>query len=119
MNYAYDPELPYAVVRTGLGVTGVDRPGVIARFRTRRDARDMEGNFQPGYVELVDTTPKPKIPEDAQYVIWRDENGVRWYAEKSDTGSRLVDDGMVCSPEEFEEVIGDAEVTVLVPREDA
>ncbi|QOC59408.1 hypothetical protein SEA_LIFES_83 [Microbacterium phage Lifes] len=70
-----------------------------------------------GVGEVIDTTPKPKIPEDAQHITWGTETLAY---------SRYVDDlwygwnhGHGLSDEELLEMIGDAEVTVLVRKEDA
>lgn len=103
-EYAYDPELPFLVV-------GKVTRTLYARFNDREDAV----RFSPFYCDVIDTTPKPKIPEDAKHITWGRKNAAysriddRWYGW-TDTG--LSEGAML-------ELIGDDEVTVLVPKEDS
>jgi hypothetical protein len=119
-NYEYDPELPFVVVRIKEGETGEFRPGIIARFRSRSDAIDMEEIFQPGWVEMVDTTPKPKIPAEATYITWvAADREPRIAFRYGHPANKVWSLGVDWYPEgELEDVIGDNEVTVLVPKED-
>ena len=63
-DFAYYKDLPYAVVAHGV---------VQARFRTWRDAEGFLDSLHiSGFV--IDTTPKPRVPEDAKFITWRDSN---------------------------------------------
>lgn len=112
----YDPEFPYAVVSTA------DREA--ARFADREMAFRFAEKVMVGRV--VDTTPKPKIPEDAEFILVETEDvakdiyqrvedkhedaGFYWY--------RAID-SMAYGHDEMPDMIGDAKVTVLVRKEDA
>ena len=105
----YDPELPFAVVIE-------DYPSgyvILGRCSTRQYAEDLLRN---GTIlrKIIDTTPKPKIPEDAQHITWGTETLAF---------SRYIDDlwygwnyGHGLSDEELLEMIGNSEVTVLVRK---
>lgn len=102
----YDPELPYAIEM---------QPGLIwARFRVEGDAHDFVER-ESGVV--VDTTPKPKIPEDAEFVMWTNEDDYDCYARRIE-GDWRDDEGMTHSEEGLTSWIGDAQVTVLVRKEE-
>jgi len=105
----YDPELPFAIEM---------QPGLVwARFLTESDAHD--------YVEreggtFVDTTPKPKIPDDARFLHWFADAGN--YVAIWENFNPLKPWGLESayySEEELLEEIGDAEVTVLVRKGDS
>jgi hypothetical protein len=110
--YEYDPELPFAVVEDGQ---------VMARFRNRADA-DYWVQDVTGDGEVIDTAPKPKIPEDAQYITWQDfEDGTTFaYRERDGWIARHLNNEFDAfyPGEDILESIGDAEVTVLVAKED-
>lgn len=112
-EYPYDPELPYVVAR--IKEKEPSYPvGIIARFKKWEDAQDMEDNFQPGWVELVDTTPAPKIPADAEFIFWVDFKWESpWYGRRLNSGNWELDDGDVLDEEDLVKKIGDAEVVVL------
>lgn len=101
----YDPELPYTVVSLG---------EVRARARYEDEAELFASLYLEGYV--IDTTPKPKIPKDAQHITWgkskvaysRYYDGL-WYGWNHGRG---------LSDQEILKWIGDAEVTVLVRKEE-
>lgn len=104
----YDPELPFAYL---------DDQGVqlFARFKHRFDAEAFRERCNFGTV--VDTTPKPKIPEDAE-VIYYYTSGYDFYARQLENGDWKTDGGVLYSYSEILEVVEVAEVTVLV-RKDA
>lgn len=113
----YDPEFPFVVRSLATNYAS-------ARFAkyeaAERWARDDE------FLEIVDTTPKPKIPDDAEFILVETEDvakdiyqrvedkhedaGFYWY--------RAID-SMAYGHYEMPDMIGDAEVTVLVRKEDA
>lgn len=117
-DIAYDPELPYAVVQIRSDDPTNFPLGVIARLRDRDDAINMEDVYAPGYVEVIDTTPKPKIPADAEYIAWsptffRMDMAFR---DEGNPSKPWAYDGIRYSEESLLEEIGDAEVTVLEVR---
>lgn len=116
-DYPYDPELPYAVARIKEGEEAYP-VGIIARFKDKHYAQDMVNEFTPGWVELVDTTPKPKIPADAEFIFWCDGEERPYYARRWSNPADKVwetDDGFRVREESLlgEGWIGDAEVVVL------
>ncbi|QDK01357.1 hypothetical protein SEA_WATERT_88 [Microbacterium phage WaterT] len=108
----YDPDLPYVVEW---------QPGSVwARFHQASDARE--------YVEreggtFVDTTPKPKIPEDANYVFVEDGDqsvfAYRIVFPDGRNGWMMVGNGPISEEDLLELYIGDELVTVMVEKEDA
>lgn len=104
----HDPAFPYAV-RWGSYVA--------ARFPAGNDglanAEDYAGSSAG---KVVDTTPAPKIPTDAEFIAWstgakysvglasKDADGEWWYKERCYTQGGIL------------ALIGDAEVTVLEKR---
>lgn len=114
-DLTYDPELPYAVVTTG-------QNGLNSRFRYRNEAETHVGSAT--WLELIDTTPKPKIPEDAEYIIWEDpyDNGEERIARRYGHPANKVWRVGVDTLDELDllnDWIGAAEVTVLVRKEDS
>lgn len=73
-DYPYDPDLPYVVVTEGNELE--------ARFRHESEADFYAGSHTS--LRVIDTTPKPRIPEDAEHIVWRhpDAPTRRMYAEK-------------------------------------
>lgn len=107
----YDPELPFAV--------GHDHSeDVTARFSNRDDAIYLAREYKGMWV--IDTTPKPKIPEDAEFIMWWAPETQR-FAWRVPLGWKYweVSASLLGDQETLESEIGDAEVTVLVRREDA
>ena len=105
----YDPELPFAFV----GTSGK----VVARFSDFEFARRFGVDCLVGSV--VDTNPKPKIPEDAEFVTWQ-MNGANEVAIFADFNPLRPWEwaGQYFSEEDLLKVIGDAEVTVLVRKDE-
>lgn len=107
----YDPELPFVVlIREDQG-----DDVILARCSTWDYANQLvkAGTL---FREIVDTTPKPKIPEGAEFVTWRgDRNSILEFAEK--TQGYWAWSGLEISEIALTEVIGDAEVTVLVRKD--
>lgn len=107
----YDPELPIWVSYS-LG----DRP--VARFRNLVDAHSYRDMFMYAGV-VIDTTPKPKIPEDAEFITWmmNGANAVAIYVEFNPL-KPWEWGGIYYSQEELLKEIGDDEVTVLVRKDE-
>ncbi len=109
-EYAYDPEFPYIVESRKTG-------RYVARFadpmKAMHYASDNEGLW------VIDTTPRPKIPEDARFIYWTDEDGYPGFAERGDDEWLLPDGSLYSTADLLEDVIGDYEITVLVPKEDS
>lgn len=103
-THKYDPDLPYVVASP--------TRQVIARFRWLGLAEE----FSDGVDRIIDTTPKPRIPEDAKYITWVHRNGERWYAESGKYGwvadSALYDS----NPDALPGVTPDTVFTVLEER---
>lgn len=110
-DYPYDPDLPFAIVEKATG-------RVLARTWIRMYETDgIYKLFDKNRVEIVDTTPTPKIPEHAHIISW---GYPRTYAENiylisSDTGNQWRVSGVnhVVGQAELEIMIGDSEVSVL------
>jgi hypothetical protein len=105
-DYAYDPDLPY-VVPYGVGET--------ARFSERTVAVRFSHEYTSHTV--IDTTPKPRVPEDAKFITWT-TGGYRSYAEASDLPGRWFDDegGVNLRLEDLPNVTPDTAFTVLDER---
>ena len=102
----YDSEFPYVLVN----VNGEEH----TRWANKKLAEHFLQKEWEGYGRVIDTTPKPKIPADAQHITW----GTQTLAY-----SRYIDDlwygwnhGHGLSDEELLGMIGNAEVTVLVRK---
>ena len=61
-DYPYDPDLPYVVTYRDV-LQGRFATFDLAHRFVRSDDR------LPGY-RISDTTPKPRVPEDAQWITW-------------------------------------------------
>lgn len=121
----HDPELPF-VVTTKKWPEGTSY--VIARFNNEEDAVNWAESPEPGShedgTEVIDTTPKPKIPEDTEFILVETEDVAKDIYQRvedknEDSGFywyRAVD-SMAYGHEEMPDMIGDAEVTVLVRKE--
>lgn len=112
-EYAYDPASPYVVAGRESGI-------LFSRFRYEDDAQawaDYSGLL------MIDTTPKPKIPVDAQFIAYRSPIGgdaVLYARRYGHSGNKVwqTSNPISCIDEqELVRLIGDAEVTVLVPKE--
>lgn len=108
----HDPEFPYVIK---------DFSGhVFAKFH--KDERHLAQWFADNhlrYKEVIDTTPRPKIPEDARFIYWPDEYGDPGLAERRGVNWLLMDGSVFSTDDLLNDVIGDAEITVLVPKEEA
>lgn len=65
-DHECDKGLPYVVEREGR---------VIAKFEGRDDA--YEYAEEGGGCKVIDTTPKPRVPEDAKFITWFDSSDER------------------------------------------
>lgn len=109
-EYAYDPELPFVVEIQG--------NVLCARFKYEVAAVDYILNGGQGTV--IDTTPKPKIPADAEFVFVEDgDQSVFAKREGVIDGEMmwLTDADYITEKQLLEDYICDAQVTVLVPKE--
>lgn len=101
-DYKYDENLPYVVT---------DAEGeVLARFRYRDVAE-----YCMGESFVIDTTPKPRVPEDAKFITWLVNGSARWFAERSN-GDWIVDGATYDLLEDLPGVTPDTVFTVLDER---
>lgn len=104
----YDPELPFVVYAPGSNE-------INSRFKYENEALTHRGTAT--WLEVTDTTPKPKIPEEAEFITWRLNDGdsvhVAWFED-----SYWVYANVEVSLEELIAEIGDAPVSVLVREDD-
>lgn len=105
-DYKYDPDLPYVV----------ELPyshALVARFTSEenayRYAMDQNG------LRVIDTTPKPRVPDDARFIAWTDR-GDRWFAERTPHGWEVAGYGLLSAIEHFPGVTPDTVFTVLDER---
>lgn len=105
----YDPELPFAYLDNG----GVQ---LYARFKHRSDADVFRERCNFGTV--VDTTPKPKIPEDAEFIMWPTKDGIGPEFAVLNEDGLWHWDGDTFAEAQILRYVGDAEVTVLVRKEE-
>lgn len=109
----YDPELPFAVIIR----EDHQENTIVGRCSSYDYAEQLVNAGSRILREIVDTTPKPKIPEDAEFVRWDAPSGkYDYYARKMSGGSWRLDRGTVLSLTELIQTIGDSEVTVLVAK---
>lgn len=106
----YDPELPFAYLDNG-------NIQLYARFKHRSDAEVFRDRCNFG--NIVDTTPKPKIPDGAEFITWlmNGANEVAIYVNFNPL-KPWEWAGMYYSEENLLVEIGDAEVTVLVRKDE-
>lgn len=105
----YDPEFPYLLVNVD------SEPH--SRWALRYEAESyLQGNWE-GYGRVIDTTPKPKIPEDAKHITWGTKYVV--YSKFLDGLWYGWNHGRGLTEEQLLGWIGDSEVVVLVTKEDA
>lgn len=121
----YDEDLPFAVWRIR-GVKGSDRfvEGQIeSRFRDLDSAASFTYSYQEGWLEIVDTTPKPRIPEDAEFIAWQTSKNA-WMdvayrdGKNLDLGKPWAWGDFLYSEEDLLTEIGDADIVVLDRREE-
>ena len=105
-DYEYDENLPYVVAGA---VTGM----LSARFRSGVDAEHFAS--QRFRYRVIDTTPKPRVPEDAKYITWLINGRARWFAERR-IGGWAVEGAMYGPLEDLPGVTPDTVFTVLDVR---
>ena len=109
-DYPYDPDLPFAVVIPGSET-------VYARFRLRGSAEDYAEDTEGStWANVIDTTPKPRIPDDAEFVCWQTSAGM-YYAQRVEAEWQTDTGGWYTLDELLNEA-GDAEIIVLDRRKD-
>lgn len=109
-EYAYDPAFPFVVTWGEFGA---------ARFSLRENADEYA---EQSVGKVIDTTPRPKIPEDAEFIFVADsDQSVFARREGFIDGEMiwLIPGDYVTETQLIEEFIGDSDVTVLVPKEEA
>lgn len=108
-EYAYDPDFPY-VVKGGFGYP-------YARFNQLAFAVQAAAELD---TQVIDTTPKPKIPEDAEFIYVADGDQ-SLFAKRAGVmdGAMmwLLPGDYITEAQLIDDYIGDSEVTVLVPKE--
>lgn len=105
----HDPEFPFVVTNIG----GVIIGRAINEFVANQLHKAMDK-----YGQVIDTTPKPKIPEDAEFIHYI-KSGYDFYVRQLEDGTWKSDGGSLYSYSEILELVEDvAEVTVLVRKEE-
>ena len=107
-NYEYDPDLPYVLEVSGF---------MLARTKQPQHARYLASAYVKS-AKVIDTTPKPRVPDDAEHVVWiyAGTPNYRMYAEKSN-GLWLYEDALDGSSlEDLPGVTADTVFTVLEER---
>ena len=110
----YDPDFPY-IVRMIDGE-------VVSKHTTAGGAKSYLVSTLQGYGEVIDTTPKPKIPEDAEFIYYLDSGGDDQFGHRDTFEGKEIwwtGSGDYILTSEILEYIGDGEVTVLVRKEDS
>lgn len=110
-DYEYDPDLPYVVTIAGV---------IQARFRSYSRAGEHAADLNHFRARVIDTTPKPRVPEDALYIAYQDPHGRLLYARR-DGGGRWIDHDhdQVGRLESLPGVTPETTFTVLDPREES
>lgn len=106
-DYEYDEDLPFVVVAHGVAQ---------ARFRTAGDAWGFLGGLHISG-SVIDTTPKPRVPDDAKFITWLPNGSSRWYAERRN-GDWSVDGATYDTLEDLPGVTPDTVFTVLDARDE-
>lgn len=106
----HDPEFPFLV-------TSCKGGPAIARFCSIWHARNyLHVNGTP-FWEITDTTPKPRIPEDAAYITWRDpETRGVLYARRISFEQWVTAYQVILSEDELIDYIEGAEIFALDKR---
>ena len=108
-EYPHDPDFPFLVVTTD--------EKQIAKFRSKFLAEGYRRISKTGAVwEIIDTTPKPRIPVDALYITWVWANKQKFAIR--DRELFWDTNGFRFTENELLEEIGDTEITVLDPRKE-
>lgn len=108
----YDPELPFVVIEGGQ---------ISCKFRMIDDANYWISDVS-GMGEVIDTTPKPKIPEDAEFVYVELKDGPYYVRKRADGSWVDQTSSQFTSTDHLTRFLngeGDAEVTVLVRKEES
>lgn len=109
-DYEYDPQLPYVVTIDGV---------IQARFRSYSRAGEHAADLGHFRARVIDTTPKPRVPDDANYIVWWDVNACPRFACRVMPGSqhwRLDDQYDSVTFESLPGVTPETEFTVLDER---
>ena len=101
-GYEYNEDFPFVAVN--------DFGFAVARFAHKQHIKA----YLPNCV-VVDTTPKPRVPEDAKYITWLDPVA-RWYAERTAFGWKADSGTIADSLEDLPGVDPDTVFTVLDER---
>lgn len=111
-EYPHDPEFPYLVLSVGGNQVGKFRSKFLAEEYRRVSKTEKMW-------DIVDTTPKPRIPVDAQYLAIK-AGKMFAIAIRKELGWRVIGDGQpIWFPDEsFAALFKDDEITVLDPRKE-
>jgi len=106
-TYPYDETLPFVLVNRQTG-----------EMMGRTVRKSTAENFAAGLtVEVIDTTPAPRVPEDARFITWF-AGGSRYFAELDSDGSWYCrQDSQAEALEDLPGVTPETRFTVLEPRE--
>lgn len=105
-QYDYDSDLPYVATHTGV---------VIGRFSDEYWAEAfIESRRYGSDYKIIDTTPAPRVPEDASYVTWW-EGSLKHVAFRTLDGWRLYARN-ACPLEDLPGVTPETVFTVLEER---
>lgn len=110
-DYEYDPDLPYVV-------EGVRDGDMYARFRDKGFAEEYVEDFAG--LRFIDTTPKPRVPKDAEWITWLDSTGKRrtaWYWGGESRKWMDMRTQIAFALEDLPDVTPDTVFTVLDERE--
>jgi len=104
-DITHDPDFPFAI-------QGILSGRVYGKFRARIDAElFINASGTDGGLEIIDTTPKPKIPADAHFITWGSATQVAVLR-----GENWLYMNSYVSTEQLVGYIGDRDVIVLEPR---
>ncbi|GGO59060.1 hypothetical protein GCM10010910_01100 [Microbacterium nanhaiense] len=109
-QHAYDPDLPYVVEHAS---------HVFARFPSEEWAEAfIEPRRYGSDYKIIDTTPAPRVPEDAEHVVWifAATPNYRMYAEKKNGLWFHEDARNGCALEDLPGVTPETTFTVLDER---
>lgn len=103
-DYEYDEDLPYVVEREG---------DQVARFAEQEAAEHFAS--QRYLHRVIDTTPKPRVPEDAKFVTWP-AWGTVFTARQTQVGNWDMNGSQYSSLEDLPGVTPETVFTVLDER---
>lgn len=107
--FTHDPDFPFLLVHK--------TAGVLAKFKTEQFAIDRsEGIAFADRYSVVDTTPKPRIPVDAQFITWARYQMKHFAYRYRDLW--VYNDKALYEEALLQDWVGDSKVIVLDPRQE-